>query len=640
MSGTFASIEKETADDGTLIAVKTYSKSHGRLVYEHYQREINALKKLSITNVESAKSKHVVYLINIRETPTSYQLLFPFYSETLGTMSKRVGAESRRTFAYEFVKQISKGLSFLHSNDIIHCDLSPSNILMDTSGCMFISDLGCSHLKEILPTKHEEIGTRWYKAPEHLFGYQVYTSATDIWSLGVIFAELLIGEPLFSGESDLEQIGIIVRALDKPSAEVQKEMSIYPDMNKLVFFNMDDYSDCDISDGELDNEYKLTLAKKLINANIELIYKSSSNFKKSNLHDSIPLTTEEPVRQPWLKKKLEQVNRQEVDENRTGEEEVQNDLRLQNNIQNVIQSDLQTNRPNMDMMTYLSREISDYHERVENETAQYETDTRLSEDSMMNDPELCQKTESNKFIPYDPTPPISRETSSNSIRKQNEHVHNELLVFSNNPTIIEDVNKITVVQYYGAGKNGIIPSAYRNKRKTKSYLVACDFSEESINAMEWTMGAMMRDGDEIHVAAVSNHEDNPEIVKVNGLDKNNELNQMSNALTTQAKSLLDKMLLFNIKLVTHAIVGRIKDRLNGLMREYNYTMVVCGSRGRSPVKRLLMGSISTYLVHTSSVPVAVIKKQKPKKQEVKQASGAHSLSESMKTGRLHVDELS
>lgn len=45
-------------------------------------------------------------------------------------------------------------------------------------------------------------------------------------------------------------------------------------------------------------------------------------------------------------------------------------------------------------------------------------------------------------------------------------------------------------------------------------------------------------------------------------------------------------------------------------------------------RRLLMGSISTYLVHTSSVPVAVIKKQKPKKQEVKQASGAHSLSES------------
>lgn len=45
-------------------------------------------------------------------------------------------------------------------------------------------------------------------------------------------------------------------------------MSAYPDMNKLVFFDTDDDSDCDISDGESDNDYKLTLAKKLINANV------------------------------------------------------------------------------------------------------------------------------------------------------------------------------------------------------------------------------------------------------------------------------------------------------------------------------------------------------------------------------------
>lgn len=50
---------------------------------------------------------------------------------------------------------------------------------------------------------------------------------------------------------------------------------------------------------------------------------------------------------------------------------------------------------------------------------------------------------------------------------------------------------------------------------------------------------------------------------------------MSNALTTQAKSLLDKMLLFNIKLVTHAIVGRIKDRLNGLVSLYIFYGSAC-----------------------------------------------------------------
>lgn len=50
---------------------------------------------------------------------------------------------------------------------------------------------------------------------------------------------------------------------------------------------------------------------------------------------------------------------------------------------------------------------------------------------------------------------------------------------------------------------------------------------------------------------------------------------MSNALTTQTKSLLDKMLLFNIKLVTHAIVGRIKDRLNGLVSLYIFYSSAC-----------------------------------------------------------------
>lgn len=50
---------------------------------------------------------------------------------------------------------------------------------------------------------------------------------------------------------------------------------------------------------------------------------------------------------------------------------------------------------------------------------------------------------------------------------------------------------------------------------------------------------------------------------------------MSNALTTQTKSLLDKMLLFNIKLVTHAIVGRIKDRLNELVSLYIFYISAC-----------------------------------------------------------------
>jgi hypothetical protein len=53
--------------------------------------------------------------------------------------------------------------------------------------------------------------------------------------------------------------------------------------------------------------------------------------------------------------------------------------------------------------------------------------------------------------------------------------------------------------------------------------VACDFSKESLYALEWTMGTMMRDGDELHVSTVINREDNPEAVKATGLDQKGEV---------------------------------------------------------------------------------------------------------------------
>jgi serine/threonine protein kinase len=69
--------------------------------------------------------------------------------------------------AQDFLKQVSKGLLYMHQHDIIHCDISPSNILIDdTSGCMYICDFGCAHSYSDASSTHndrhvvEEIGTR------------------------------------------------------------------------------------------------------------------------------------------------------------------------------------------------------------------------------------------------------------------------------------------------------------------------------------------------------------------------------------------------------------------------------------------------------------------------------------------------
>lgn len=93
-----------------------------------------------------------------QETSTCYHLIFPFYSSTLLAYT----SQKDEKLALDFIKQISKGLAFLHSNDIIHCDLSPSNILIDeASGCMVICDFGCAHPNSSsLIDTIEEIGTR------------------------------------------------------------------------------------------------------------------------------------------------------------------------------------------------------------------------------------------------------------------------------------------------------------------------------------------------------------------------------------------------------------------------------------------------------------------------------------------------
>lgn len=60
MIGTFASVTKEVTPESTL-AIKTYSKQHGKLVLEHYQREVKALKRLDLKDANSAKEHHVNY---------------------------------------------------------------------------------------------------------------------------------------------------------------------------------------------------------------------------------------------------------------------------------------------------------------------------------------------------------------------------------------------------------------------------------------------------------------------------------------------------------------------------------------------------------------------------------------------------
>lgn len=98
-----------------------------------------------------------------------------------------------------------RGLAYLLGINICHRDIKPQNILVDnTTMILKICDFGSA--KKLSPNEVSVsyICSRYYRAPELIFGSQYYTNAIDVWSMGCVVAEMVTGEPLFPGESAVD----------------------------------------------------------------------------------------------------------------------------------------------------------------------------------------------------------------------------------------------------------------------------------------------------------------------------------------------------------------------------------------------------------------------------------------------------
>ncbi|NXJ71278.1 MK15 kinase, partial [Rostratula benghalensis] len=121
--------------------------------------------------------------------------------------------------------QLLKATKFIHSGNVIHRDQKPSNILLDADCFVKLCDFGLARSlcqmneDQGNPPLTEYVATRWYRAPEILLSSQSYTKGVDMWSIGCILGELLLGKPLFPGTSTMNQIEQILRVIPAPSPE-------------------------------------------------------------------------------------------------------------------------------------------------------------------------------------------------------------------------------------------------------------------------------------------------------------------------------------------------------------------------------------------------------------------------------------
>ena len=110
-------------------------------------------------------------------------------------------------------------------------DMKPNNLLLDKNGILKLADFGLAKAYGS-PNRinTHQVVTRWYRAPELLYGSKKYGPGIDIWAVGCIMAELLLRNALFPGESDLGQLSMIFHVTGTPDEKTwpgHKSLSDY-----------------------------------------------------------------------------------------------------------------------------------------------------------------------------------------------------------------------------------------------------------------------------------------------------------------------------------------------------------------------------------------------------------------------------
>jgi len=122
--------------------------------------------------------------------------------------------------------QLFKALHYMHSGNVLHRDMKPSNLLLNSECFLKVADFGLARSIASLendtvenPVLTDYVATRWYRAPEILLGSTKYTKGVDMWSVGCILGELLGGKPMFPGTSTMNQLDRIIEVTGRPSQD-------------------------------------------------------------------------------------------------------------------------------------------------------------------------------------------------------------------------------------------------------------------------------------------------------------------------------------------------------------------------------------------------------------------------------------
>jgi len=185
-------------------------------------REISLLKEL--------EHPGIVQLLDVVHADQKLYLVFEFLDKDLKKFMDDYAASRRlegltdpnlglpEPLVQSYLRQLLEGIAYCHKHRVLHRDLKPQNLLIDSTGLIKLADFGLARAFG-LPVRSytHEVVTLWYRAPEILLGSKFYSCSVDTWSLGCIAAEMLTRRPLFPGDSEIDQLFRIFRSLGTPT---------------------------------------------------------------------------------------------------------------------------------------------------------------------------------------------------------------------------------------------------------------------------------------------------------------------------------------------------------------------------------------------------------------------------------------
>jgi cyclin-dependent kinase 7 len=125
---------------------------------------------------------------------------------------------------------LGRAVWFCHENFVLHRDIKPNNLLIAADGEVKLADFGLARsFSDPYRVMTHQVITRWYRPPELLFGARYYSGAVDVWSMGTVFAELILRTPFLAGNSDVHQLELICQFVGTPNDDNWPGVSKLPD---------------------------------------------------------------------------------------------------------------------------------------------------------------------------------------------------------------------------------------------------------------------------------------------------------------------------------------------------------------------------------------------------------------------------